>query len=404
MSGGGARLRTRNTMVVIQTALAVLLLAGAGLLMRSFVRLQAVDPGFDPNGVLTFGVSLPDAAYAESASRAEFGARLTERLEALPGVEAAGVVFGLPLTGFRFGISGYELDGRQLDNEEQDRLDVQVRVVTPDYFRAMGIAVRRGRGIESMDRKGMPPVMVINESAARLLWPDTDPLGHRFTIGARLGEPNRAGGEVVGVIGDLKEDGMGRPASPTIFLAHAQFSEGYLGVAVRTAGDPTGLVASARAALAEVDPNVPMFRIRTMRQLLDDAVGQPRLYMLLVGAFAVVALLLAATGLYGVLAQGVVQRTREIGIRVALGAERRDIVRMVVRQALALAAVSIAVGLVAALFATGVLRGLLYGVRPNDPVTLGGVVVTLAAVTLLAAFLPARRAARVAPMEALRHE
>jgi putative ABC transport system permease protein len=403
-SGGRARLRTRNTMVVVQTALAVLLLAGAGVLMRSFVRLRAVDPGFDPNGVLTFGVSLPDAAYGESTARADFGRRLIERLEALPGVDAAGAVFGLPLTGFRFGISGWELDGRQLDNEEQDRLDVQVRVVTPDYFRSMGIAVRRGRGIESTDRKGTTPVMVINESAAKLLWPGADPLGHHFTIGARLGEANRAGGEVVGVIGDIREDGIARPASPTIFFAHAQVSEGYLGVAVRTSGDPTALVASARAALADVDPNVPMFQVRTMRQLLDDAVGQPRLYMLLVGAFAVVALVLAATGLYGILAQGVAQRTREIGVRVALGAERRDIVRMVLRQAVTLATVGVAAGLTAALFATGVLRGLLYGVGPNDPATLGAVIGTLAVVTLFAAILPARRAARVEPMEALRHE
>jgi len=403
-SGGRARLRTRNTMVVVQTALAVLLLAGAGLLMRSFVRLQSVDPGFDPDGVLTFGVSLPDATYDESSSRADFGARLTERLEALPGVEAAGAVFGLPLSGFRFGISGYDLDGRHLDNEEQDRLSVQVRVVTPHYFRAMGIAIRRGRGIEPTDRKGAPPVMVINESAAKLLWPGADPLGHQFTIGTRLGEPNRAGGEVVGVIGDMKEDGMGRAASPTIFLAHAQFSEGYLGVAVRTSGDPTALVASARAALADVDPNVPMFEVRTMQQLLDDAVGQPRLYMLLVGAFAAVALLLAAIGLYGILAQGVAQRTREIGVRVALGAGRRDIVRMVMRQAASLGAVGIGLGLVGALLATRILRGLLFGVQPNDLLTLIAVTLTLATVTALAGFLPARRAARVQPMDALREE
>jgi len=219
-----------------------------------------------------------------------------------------------------------------------------------------------------------------------------------------LGEPNRAGGEVVGVIGDMKEDGMGRAASPTIFLAHAQFSEGYLGVAVRTSGDPTALVASARAALADVDPNVPMFEVRTMQQLLDDAVGQPRLYMLLVGAFAAVALLLAAIGLYGILAQGVAQRTREIGVRVALGAGRRDIVRMVMRQAASLGAVGIGLGLVGALLATRILRGLLFGVQPNDLLTLIAVTLTLATVTALAGFLPARRAARVQPMDALREE
>jgi putative ABC transport system permease protein len=403
-SGGRARLRTRNTMVVIQTALAVLLLAGAGLLMRSFLRLQAVDPGFDPDGVLTFGVSLPDASYGDPAARGAFGERLTERLKALPGVQAAGAVFGMPLTGFRFGISGYELDGRHLDNEEQDRLDVQVRMVTPDYFRAMGIPVRRGRGIEATDRRGAPPVMVINESAAKLLWPGADPLGHTFTVGARLGEQQRAGGEVVGVIGDLEEDGMGRPTSPTIFLAHAQFSEGYLGVAIRTSGDPSAVISSARAALAEVDPDVPMFEVRTMRQRVNDALGQPRLYMMLVGAFAWVALLLAAVGLYGTLAHGVAQRTREIGVRVAVGADRRDIVRMVLRQAVGLSAVGVGIGLVVAVLATRILRGLLYGVSPNDPATLIGVAAVLGAATLLAGVLPARRAARIDPMEALRSE
>jgi putative ABC transport system permease protein len=403
-SVGHARLRTRNAMVVIQTALAVLLLAGAGLLMRSFVRLQAVDPGFNPDGVLTFGISLPDASYGEAVARGNFGERLTERLEEIPGVEAAGAVFGLPLSGFRYGISGYDLDGRHLENEEQDRLSVQVRIVTPDYFRAMGIPILRGRGIERTDQRGAPHVMVINESAARLLWPGEDPLGHQFTVGTRLGEEQRAGGEVVGVIGDLKEDGMDRPSSPTIFLAHAQFSEGYLGVALRTAGDPSALTSSAQAALAEVDPNVPMFEVRTMRQLVNDAIGQPRLYMLLVGAFAAVALVLAAVGLYGILAQGVAQRTREIGIRTALGAEGRDIVRMVMSQAASLGAVGISLGLVAALLATRILRGLLYGVHPNDLATLIAVTLTLATVTVLAGFLPARRAARVQPMDALREE
>jgi putative ABC transport system permease protein len=401
----GGRLRTRNGLVVAQTALAVLLLVGAGLLIRSFARLQRVDPGFDPRHVLTFGISLPDAAYPKPQQSALFYQDLLQRLEALPGVQSAGAVFGLPLTGFGYSISLFELDGRVLAQEEQERLSLQIRVVTPDYFSAMGIRVRRGRGIAATDRPGSPPVIVINEAAARAVWPGQDPLGHRVFVGTRLGlGGDRVGGEVVGVIGDLKERGLGRSSLPTIYLAHAQAPVGFMGVAIRSTGDPESLVAPARAVLTAVDPDVPMFRLRTMRQLVDADVAQPKAYTLLLTIFALVAITLASVGLYGVLSQSVAQRGRELGVRIALGASARDVVALVLRQGVMLAGAGVALGLLTAMAATRALRSLLFGVGTQDPVTFALVGGGLFLVAVTASLVPARRATRVDPMEALRTE
>ncbi len=400
----GRRTRSRHLLVMIETALAVLLLTSAGLLLRSFERMRQVDPGFNPAHVLTFGLSLPDATYPPERSAA-FIQSLTERLEAVPGVESAGAIFGLPLTGFGYSISALTLDGRQLSQEEQEQLSVQIRVVTPDFFRAMSIPVRRGRSIEPGDRAGTPPVIVVNEAAARHIWPGADPLGHHLVVGTRLGlGEEHAGGEVVGVIGDLKDENLTSPAEPTIYLSHAQFPTGYMSIAIRTGGNPLLLNNAARQALAATDPDVPMFRVRSMEQLVAASVAQPKLYAVLLTIFAGVAILLAAIGLYGVLAQGVAQRRRELGIRIALGARTREVVRLVLRQAFLLAAAGVALGLLAGLLATRILTGLLHGVNPRDPLTLGGVTLLLFGVCLLASWLPARRAARVEPMDVLREE
>jgi predicted permease len=399
----GARLRTRNALVVAQTALAVLLLVGAGLLFKSFVRLQRVDPGFDPAHVLTFGVSLPGASYATPQQSALFYQQLTERLAGLPGVRAAGAVFGLPLTGFGYSMSVYELDGRVLSQEEQDVLSVQIRIVTPDYFRAMGVPIRRGRGILASDRTGAPPVMVVNETAAKQVWPAQDPLGHRLLIGSRLGfGGDRAGGAVVGVIGDLKERGLSLPARPTIYLSHSQYPMGFMGVAIRTSGDPLALAEPARAALAATDPQVPLFRLRSMEQLRAASVAQPRLYTQLLVVFSLVAIMLAGVGLYGVLAQTVAQRGRELGVRIALGASARDVVGMVVQQAARLAGAGVVLGLAAGLVGARLLSTLLFGVKPSDPGTFAAVGSGLFLVALLASVIPARRATKVDPMEVLR--
>jgi len=399
------RLRTRNVLVVAQTALAVLLLAGAGLLVKSFVRLQRVNPGFDPAHVLTFGVSLPDAGYPKPQQSAFFYQQLLERLSALPGVRTAGAVFGLPLSGADYSISALTIDGRTLSQQEQDALSLQIRVVTPDYFAAMGIPIRRGRGITAGDRPGAPLVIVVNEAAARRVWPGQEAVGHQLVTSTKLGlGGDRAGGEVVGVIGDLKDGGLAQPTSPTMYLAHAQFPVGFMNVAIRTTGDPLALAAPVQAALAAIDPDVPLFRTRSMVQLVGADVAQPRLYALLLATFALVAITLAGVGLYGVLSQGVVQRQRELGVRMALGASSTDVVSLVLRQAVRLTTVGIVLGIAAGLVATRGLQVLLFGVGAQDPTTFVSVASGLFVVALLASAIPARRAARLDPVVALRTE
>lgn len=397
--------RTRAALVVAETALAVVLLAGAGLLVRSFYRLEHVNPGFNPAHVLTFGVSLPDAAYPKPALADQFYHQLIDRVDAIPGVETAGAIFGMPFTGFGYSISALTVDGRTLPHDEQEALSVQVRVVTPQFFPAMGIPIRRGRGIEATDRSGAPPVIVINTAAAKRIWHGEDPLGHTFVIGTRLGlGGGYAGGTVVGVIGDIKSGSLHETTAPTIYLSHAQFPTGFMGVAVRTDGDPLGLTKVVQAALAATDPNVPMFHVRSMEQLVDASVARPRLYASLLALFSLVAVLLAAIGLYGVLAQSVAQRARELGIRMALGAPAREVVRLVIAQASRLAGLGVVIGVAVALVVSKALASLLFGVSPRDPATLVSVAVMLFIVALVASWIPARRAGRVEPMAVLRDE
>lgn len=403
-TGGPGHGRLRGGLIVVETALAVALLAAAGLLLRSFVGILGVDLGFATEGVQTFALSLPDARYAEPERRAAFARELVSKLAAQPDVTAAGTVFGLPLTGFRYVISLHSRDGVVLPSEEQDRLSVQVRVVTPEYFRAVGMRIVRGRGIEEKDRAGAPLSAVVSESAARLLWPGADPIGHSVRLGTRLGQPERAGGEVVGVVNDVRSDGPVEPVRPTIYLVQDQFPQDYLAVVVRTRGRPEQLLAPSRALVARLDPDLPMFRMRSMRQLADAAVARPRVYLALVAVFAGLSLLLAALGIYGVLSHAVGQRTREIGIRLALGAGRRRVTAQVVGGGARLAAAGVGLGLALALLAQRALASLLYGVSPTDPLTYVEVAAAGWLVGLAAAWLPARRAARIDPARALRRE
>ena len=403
VTAGRERQRLRAALIIAETALAVTLLVGAGLLMRTFVEIASVDLGFDASRVQTFSLSLPEVRYPTPQARADFMETLLKRLSSRPDVEAAGAIFGLPLTNFGYTITMSTLDGRRLTDEEQDQRAVQVRVVTPDYFHAMRISVRRGRGFSDTDRLGRPPVTIVNEEAARLLWPRVDPLGHSFTLGTRLGQGGApAGGEVIGVAADVHDFGPTRNVRPTIYLAHAQFPMDFVAVSVKARRDPSALVEPARALLAELDPNLPMFRVRTMDEFVANAVAQPRLYLVMIGVFASAAILLAAIGIYGVLAHSVAQRTREIGIRLALGATRREVVALVVGQAATLAAGGLAAGLVLALGASRLIQGLLFGVEPRDTVTYMSVVAVLMAIALLASYLPARRASRIDPIKALR--
>ena len=404
-TGDRHRQRVRSLLIVAETALAVVLLVGAGLLLRSFLQMASVELGFDDDRVQTFSVSLPDAKYAQPAQRAAFVDNLVSRVATNPGVEAVGAIFGLPLTNFRYVISMSTLDGRRLEDEEQDARSLQIRVVTPDYFRAMAIPIVRGRGLTVGDRAGTALSVVVNETAAAGIWPNENPLGHEFTLGTRLGQDGAsAGGTVVGVARDVRDYGPVQAVRPTVYLSHAQFPMSFVTVAVRARGEPTALMESLRSVLGELDPDVPMFQVRTMEQIQADAVAQPRLYVLLLGLFASAAVLLAALGIYGVLTHAVAQRTREIGIRLALGAGRGQVVAMVVGQAGRLAIAGLTIGVALALGVSRLIRGLLFGIEPSDAITYTLVTVGLLGVALLASYLPALRASRIDPVRALRYE
>jgi predicted permease len=404
-TGDRRRQRLRSTLIVAETALAVVLLVGAGLLMRSFFRMSLVDLGFDATHVQTFNVSLPAMKYQTPVQRGEFVRGLVSRASAQPGVESAGAVFGLPLTNFRYVITVTTLDGRRLTDAEQDSRLVQVRVVTPDYLRTMRIPVVRGRSLGEEDRTGAIPAVLVNERAAALLWPGQNPIGHQFTLGTRMGQDDLpAGGTVVGIAADVRDHGPLANVGPTVYLSHAQFPVSFMTLAIRTNGEPTTVIEPMRAALTELDPDVPMFSVRTMEQRVASAVVRPRVYLILLSLFAATAVLLAALGIYGVLMHAVAQRTREIGIRLALGARRGEVVGMVVRQAAVLAFAGLACGLVLAFGASRLIRSLLFGIEPSDAVTYAAVALTLLGIAVLASYLPARRASRIDPVRALRYE
>ena len=398
------RQRLRSGLIVAETMLAVVLLVGAGLLARSFDRLRAVDLGFATDGIQTFTISLPEARYAQPEQRAAFVNRLVEGLAGRPDVEAAAAIFGLPLSNFRYTISTSTIDGRRLTDEEQTRHSLQVRVVTPDVFAAMTIPLTRGRAFSTGDVRGTEPVVILSESAAARLWPDGDPIGRHLELGTTLGQGLRAGGVVVGLAADVHSLGPSVPIRPTIYLAHAQFPVSTVSVVLRTSGEAAALIAPAASALRDLDPDVPMFRVRSMEQLVAASVAEPRLYTVLIACFATTALLLAAIGLYGVLSFAVGQRTREIGIRMALGAGRGHVLRMVMWQAARLASIGIIAGLAVAAVASRALRAQLFEVTPTDLATYLIVSGALLAVSLLASSLPAIRAARVDPLRAIRHD
>jgi predicted permease len=397
--GGGLR----SGLVVGPMALAMVLLAGAGLLLRSFVQLRRVDPGFASAHALTFRVSLPDSAYESEPARTAFFGELLERLSGLPAVRSVGGVSGLPLGGTRFNLS-FEVAGRPpLPPAQQPSMEI--RVVTDGYFKTMGIPVVRGRGLEPGDRDGARPVVVLSETAVRRFFPDEDPIGKRITIG--WGRPDgkpKAGGEVVGVVGDVKERGLATAPVPELYVPHAQLPTQMLDVVVRTTADPSSLVGSMRTLVRGLDPELAVARVRTLDEVVARSISEPRFYTLLLGAFAGAALLLAALGIFGVMSYAVVERSREIGIRLALGASPVDVLGAVLRKALLLTAAGVAAGLAGALAVSRALSHLLFDLSATDPATLLGMAAVLAAVALLASYLPARQATRVDPLIALRSE
>jgi predicted permease len=402
-SGAGSDARSariRRTLVAAEIGLALLLLSGAGLLLRSLQRLRHVDPGFRPEKVLSFEITLPAARYPDEGAVAAFTDALLSRLSALPDVRAAGATFALPLTGTSFS-SSFRVAGRPVAPEDEP--SAQLRVATRDYFAALGIPLKRGRLFTGEDRRGAPQAILISESAARKFFPEGDAIGQRLRFGAHPGE-TRIEGEVVGVVGDVHEKGLHAGPIPEFYGSLEQAPVDSFAVAIRTAGDAAAISSAAREQVRSLDPSLPVTGLRTVEEIVRRSLSRERFTMLLLAAFAALSLLLSVVGLYGVMADAVGQRTREIGIRVALGASRQRVLGQILAESARLLGAGLALGLAAALAANRVLATLLFQVAPTDPATLAGVIALLSAAGLLAAWLPARRAARLDPMAALRSE
>ncbi|MGH7637848.1 MAG: ABC transporter permease, partial [Gemmatimonadaceae bacterium] len=395
----------RSMLVAGEIALAVILLSGAGLLIKSFATLQRVDAGFDAEQTLVFSLALPDARYDSSRRVALAYEDIVGRIAALPGVERAGLMSMLPLDGDRYSISIGSIDGQRIPSTEQP--SAQIRIVSPSALETLRIPLAQGRMFEASDRLGSAPVVLVNESAARMLWKDVNPIGHIVRIGTRFTEDTaRAGGTVVGIVRDILDRTLGSPPSAIIYFPHAQAPWEDVNVVVRAAPglEPTSLVGAVRDQVHAVDALLPIVDPRTMDDVVSASVTQPRFATLLMSVFAFLALLLAVIGVAGVMAYVVGQRTREIGIRMALGASQRRVVRETLLSASVPLILGSVVGLAVTVAVVRQLANLLYGVTPRDPAVLGGVTALLLLVALLAAYLPARRASTVDPLIAVRSD
>ena len=397
-TGGGASRRLRAGLVVAEVALAVVLLTGAGLLLRSFALLAGVAPGFEGRNVMTMFTLLPSSRYPNDSAIANFEQRILADLSVLPGVQSAAAINTLPLSNLGNN-TGIEIVGQPAP-QPGHRPGVAYRILGGPYYRTMGMKIVDGRDFSSSDTHESPPVAIINQAAVRRFFPGEDPVGKQVKLSNDDPRPKT----IIGVVADAHAEALDSAAKPEVSYPYTQGAEPLVSLAIRTSGDPHSMLPRIRRTLAAVDPDQAFYAERTMDDLLSASLATRRFNLQLLGGFAVLALLLAAIGLYGVIAFSVSQRTREIGIRAALGAKRGGIAILVLGEGARLGAVGLAIGLVGSLAATRVLRGLLFQVKGTDPATFIGVMVFLSAVVLLACYLPARRASRIDPVEALRSE
>ena len=398
--GGNARSRRlRGALVVAEVALALVLLAGAGLLVRSFLRLQAAGTGFNPKNVLTLRVALPGRRYNDNPKRINFFTEAVAKMRALPGVESAGAINFMPFAGPGAGTS-FEISGKPPSLPGQ-RLVTGVCVSDQNFFHAMQIPLKRGRMFTEEEVREARRVVIVNEALARKYFPHEEPLGQRMTI-AMMNEnvPN----EIIGIVADVKHAKLDQEAEPMSYWPIAELPYSTMTFVLRTRGEPLALAAAARNVIQALDPQQPVADVRTLESMLGKSVARQRFNTLLLGVFAAVALLLAGVGIYGVMSYGVTQRTHEFGIRTALGATAADVSRLVLRQGMGLALLGVGLGLIAALALTRLLRTLVFGVGLGDPLTFVTVALLLGLVALLACWIPARRATKVDPMVALRDE
>jgi predicted permease len=393
--GSGLRRRTRAALVIAEVALAVAITTGAVLLLRSFVSVTNVNPGFDTNGVLTWQMNLPPN-LTNTADRLAFYRDFFARMEALPGVVSVGGTTRVPL-GSTSVTTSLQRESHPLPAAELP--EVQFRRAMHDYFRAMGIPIRRGRGFEPTDTSTAPPVAIINETMARTCFRNQDPIGQHIRIGTT---PTGPWTTIVGVVGDVRHGGLEEQPQPEIYINYLQGPPVSPFIVMRTAGDPATLADTVRAEMRRIDKNVPLYDMRTMSTLRSDAISTRRFILLIVGAFGVLALGLAAIGVYGVMSLIVSERTREVGVRLALGAKPSGLLAMIVGQAATLGGIGVAIGLLVAFPMALLLRGQLYGIRSIDPATFVSVPPALLLISALAALVPARKAMRIDPVEALR--
>ncbi len=395
---GNRRTNARSLLLIGEVALSLVLLVGAGLLIKSFLRVQEVQPGFNPRNVLITSVALPSAKYNSTGQRPEFFRQLAERLKSSPGVQAVGGGINLPLGASNYGIGrAFIPEGRPMTVDES--VSASFYTITGEFFGALEIPVLAGRVFEERDNENAPKVVVINEALAKRHYGSPEAaLGKRLTIWRDEKFPR----EIVGVVGNTKADNLERLSGEQMYVPHAQdASWNFMALVIRTAGDPAAFVPVLRREVQAIDKDQPLYNIRTMDEVVASSLGTRRVSMQLFTVFAGAALLLAAVGIYGVMAYSVTLRTQEIGIRMALGAQKGDVLRMVVRQGMTLALIGIAVGVAGALGLTRLIANLLFGVNAADPLTFAAISLLLACVALLACYLPARRAARLDPMIAL---
>jgi putative ABC transport system permease protein len=404
LGAGGRRLRLRQMLVVFQVSMAVMLVIGAGLLIKSFWRLQQVDPGFRAERVLSLSLTLPYAKYARPEQVNQFFNQLHDAMSNLPGVQSAAIGYDNPLqTNW---IDSFEIDGRVAATGSPAK-QANVNPIGPDYFVTVGAPMVKGRQFTPQDDPDHPAVVIVNESFVRRYFPSEEPLGRRLKIGPpeRLWRGQRLSGtfEIVGVVRDVKSAGLQAATEPTYYVPATQAPLQDMTLLVRTTTEPTSIVPALRQAVWSIDPNQPISNVNTMEQIVSESISRPRLNTTLMGLFGALALILAAVGIYGLLSYTVTQRTQEMGIRMALGAQVGDVLRLVLKQGMVLAIIGQAIGLAGAFALTRLIRGLLFGVTPTDVTIFIAVTGVLSTIALLACYLPARRATKVDPLVALRN-
>jgi predicted permease len=392
--------RLQNSLVVAQTAVGLVLLVASGLLIHSFVRVLQVEPGFDRRNVLVASLSLPESRYS-SAQQTQFYQQLLPRVRALPGVQSASAGWPLPLSNSGMRIA-FDIEGHPLP--EGDRNTARATIANPGFFGTMRIPILRGREFRDSDDAKANPVVIVSQSFARKYFSDQDPIGKHITPGLSDGTVKEVPREIIAVVGDVRSSGLRKDISPEYYLPFAQAVVTSPKLVVRTAVDPVSLIAPLRAQVAQGDKNLPLYDVKTFDEVFSRSAAQPRFQALLLTCFAAIALLLSAVGLYGLLSYLVAQRTLEIGVRIALGAQRGSVLGMILRKGLTLAAIGLAIGVASSMVLTRLMSGLLFGVRPIDPLTFVVVSLVLMSVSLLASSLPAYRASTVDPMKTLRDQ